>query len=42
MSGTEIVPRLAVLQLIDFVEGIGAGDEDRTRNFQLGKLTLYH
>lgn len=20
----------------------GAGDEDRTRNFQLGKLTLYH
>ncbi len=21
---------------------IGAGDEDRTRNFQLGKLTLYH
>ncbi len=22
--------------------GIGAGDEARTRNFQLGKLTLYH
>ena len=23
-------------------KNIGAGDEDRTRNFQLGKLTLYH
>ena len=21
---------------------LGAGDGDRTRNFQLGKLTLYH
>ena len=26
----------------NYLEGIGAGDEDRTRNFQLGKLTLYH
>ena len=29
------------LQLVGFQQ-FGAGDEDRTRNFQLGKLTLYH
>ena len=33
--------QLRGLELI-FLKEFGAGDEDRTRNFQLGKLTLYH
>ena len=33
---------LIVSRPAPFVKGFGAGDEARTRNFQLGKLTLYH
>ena len=28
--------------VVSRLEECGAGDGDRTRNFQLGKLTLYH
>ena len=30
---------LISVRLCKFIEGNGAGDEDRTRNFQLGKVT---
>lgn len=37
-------PGIAANDGIDLLAGWmnGAGDETRTRNFQLGKLTLYH
>jgi hypothetical protein len=34
MSGFHVV--------VTAISGIGAGDGIRTRDFQLGKLTLYH